>query len=299
MNSIMRKSIRIIIVLIITLSTTSSYGINNHENESETKESSPIYIETIGEGKPIVYLPGFTTPGSIWKETIENINLERESHLISYAGFNGNAPIEMPWYDSIKKSIIKYINDNELNEIIIIGHSMGGNLAVDIAAELPNRVSKIVIVDALSCMRELMMPNVPAESLQYESPYNTQLLEMDDEQFKDMATMMAKNMTFKTDKIDTLSNWIYEADRKTWVYGYTDLLKLDLRDTLSKIKCETLIVGASFPNKEVAKENFEKQYEKLTNKVIKMASNSKHFIMYDEPTWFYNTLNNFLANENK
>ncbi len=176
---------------------------------------------------------------------------------------------------------------------------MGGNLAVDIAAELPSRISKIVIVDALPCMRELMMPNVPAESIQYESPYNTQLLEMDDEQFKNMAAMMAANMTFNTDKIDTLSNWIYEADRKTWVYGYTDLLKLDLRDSLSKIKCEALIIGASFPNKEVAEENFEKQYEKLFNKVIKMASDSKHFIMYDQPEWFYSTLNNFLANERK
>jgi pimeloyl-ACP methyl ester carboxylesterase len=82
-------------------------------------------------------------------------------------------------------------------------------------------------------------------------------------------------------------------------HGYTDLLKLDLRDTLSEIKCETLIIGASFPYKEVAQENFEKQYEKLPNKVIKMASNSKHFIMYDQPEWFYNTLNNFLANERK
>lgn len=299
MNSIMKKSIRIIIVLVITLCTTSSYGTSNYQNEGKSKDSSPIHIETIGEGKPILYLPGFTSPGSVWKETIENINLKGESHLISYAGFNGNAPIEIPWYDSIKKSLIIYLIDKELVEVTIIGHSMGGNLAVDIAAELPNRVSKIVIVDALSCMRELMMPNVPAQSIQYENPYNNQLLEMGNEEFKDMATMMATNMTFNKDKIDTLASWIYESDRKTWVYGYTDLLKLDLRETLHKVKCETLIIGASFPNKDVARENFEKQYEKLTNKVIKMASDSKHFIMYDQPEWFYNTLNNFLANERK
>ena len=146
-------------------------------------------------------------------------------------------------------------------------------------------------------MRELMMPNVSAESLQYESPYNMQILEMDDDQFKEMAVMMAANMTFNSEKTDSLSKWIEEADRKTWAYGYTDLLKLDLRDTLSKIKCETLIVGASFPSKEIAENNFEKQYKNLPNKVIKMASNSKHFIMFDQPQWFYNTLNNFLANE--
>ena len=297
----MKKSIRIIIVLIITMSisTASSFGTSNYQNESETKNPSPIHIETIGEGKPILYLPGFTVPGSIWKETIKNLDLSRKSYLVSYAGFNGHAPIEMPWYDSIKKAIIDYVRENNLSEVLIVGHSMGGNLAVDIAAELPNSVSKIVIVDALPCMRELMMPNVSAESLQYESPYNMQILEMDDDQFKEMAVMMAANMTFNSEKKDSLSKWIEEADRKTWAYGYTDLLKLDLRDTLSKIKCETLIVGASFPSKEIAENNFEKQYKNLPNKIIKMASNSKHFIMLDQSQWFYSTLNNFLANESR
>jgi pimeloyl-ACP methyl ester carboxylesterase len=176
---------------------------------------------------------------------------------------------------------------------------MGGNLAIDIASELPNGVSEIVIVEALPCMREVMMPNVPAESLYYESPYNKQMLEMDEQQFKNMASMMASNMTLNKEKIDTLKNWILEADRKTWVYGYTDLLKLDLKNILSKVKCETLILGASFPDVKIAKENYDKQYANLLNKTIVMASNSKHFIMFDQPKWFYDTVNEFFASEQK
>jgi hypothetical protein len=30
-----------------------------------------------------------------------------------------------------------------------------------------------------------------------------------------------------------------------------------------------------------------------------MASNSKHFIMFDQPKWFYKTVNDFLVNEKK
>ena len=80
----MRKSIRIIIVLIITISvsTASSYATNNQQNRSESKDSSPIHIETIGEGKPILYLPGFTTPGSIWKETNELPRRKRTGYLM-------------------------------------------------------------------------------------------------------------------------------------------------------------------------------------------------------------------------
>ncbi len=115
---------------------------------------------------------------------------------------------------------------------------------------------------------------------------------MSDTQFKDVATNMAGFMTLKKEKAIILTKWILKADRKTYVYGYTDLLKLDLRDKLSAIKTKTLILGA-FPS-TIAKPDFEKQYTKLSNKTIEMASNSKHFIMFDQPTWFYTQSKYFL-----
>ena len=293
----MTKLIKVTFLLVFALIAVNSYATKKQINKEVVSE--PIIVETIGEGKPILFLPGFTVSGSIWKETVEKLNLERKSYLVSYAGFNGNAPIEMPWYSNIKNSIVKYIKDNNMTDIIIIGHSMGGNLAVEIASELPNDISKIIVVDALPCMREVMMPNVPAENLSYDSPYNKQLLNMTDKQFENIANMMSPNMTYKADKEAVLTNWMTAADRKTWVYGYTDLLKLDLRNILSKVKCETLILGASFPDVKMAEENYIKQYSLLDNKTIKMASKSKHYIMFDQPEWFYKTINNFLANDNK
>jgi len=293
----MKKLAKITILLLIAITTTNSFAVNTETYLHQTTETNPIIVETMGEGKPILYLPGFATPGAVWKETVENLNIERKAYLFSYAGFNGIEPIEMPWYASIKNAIIEYITDNKLSDIIIIGHSMGGNLAVDIAAELPNKISKIIIVEALPCMREVMMPNVPAESFQYNNPYNQQMIDMDEQQFKNMASMMASNMTLNEDKKEMLTNWIIQADRKTWVYGYTDLLKLDLRNTLKKVTCKTVILGASFPDVKIAKENYENQYSNLANKTILMATNSKHFIMFDQPEWFYKTANDFLTDE--
>lgn len=259
-------------------------------------QNKAIQTEVIGKGKPILFLPGFTTPGSIWKETITNLKTKREAHLISYAGFNKLKPIKMPWYSSIKKEIIAYIKDNNLKEIDIIGHSMGGTLAADIAAELPAIVNRIILVDALPCMRDVMMPGVSAENIQYESPYNKRMLAMDDAQFKSMASMMSANMTNNKAKIETITNWILEADRKTYVYGYTDLLKLDIRPELSKVNAKALILGAPTYG-DVGKENMEKQYTNLANKTIEMSPDSKHFIMFDQPEWFYKKVNAFLTSE--
>lgn len=283
------------LILAITLSITlQSFGFN----QSITHKSNAFTVTKTGQGDPMLFLPGFTTPGTIWEDTIDALKLNKTSYTFTYAGFNGNAPIEMPWYDTVKNEIIDYVKANKLQNIIVVGHSMGGNLAIDITIALPNQISKLIIVDSLPNMRAVMMPNVPAENLIYDSPYNQQMLNMNDEQFKGMANMMASNMTNTNTKIDTLAQWILEADRKTYVYGYTDLLKLDQTKILSTIKAKTLILGASFPSTDIAKANFEKQYSLLKNKTIEMATNSKHFIMFDQAEWFYSKVSTFISNEN-
>lgn len=254
-----------------------------------------IHIEKKGTGKPIIFLPGFACPGSVWDETVAQLPVGYAAHLISYAGFDGLAPIPMPWYDSLKVALINYIKKENLTSVYVVGHSMGGNLATDLAAELPEHCKKIMLVDALPCMRELMMPGVSASQIQYESPYNKQMLERSAEQIANYSKMMATNMTLDTVKARLISEWMQKADRTTFVLGYTDLLKLDLRESLHKIKCPVTVLGASFPTAEITKANFEKQYSNLTNKQIKIAANSRHFIMFDQPQWFYAELNSFLA----
>ncbi|WP_436516981.1 alpha/beta fold hydrolase [Ekhidna sp. To15] len=256
---------------------------------------SPIQVEKSGEGNPILFLPGFTTPGSVWNETIENLNGTYETHVVSYAGFNGLESIGTPWYAPIQEALIDYIKQEKLTNLTIIGHSMGGNLATDLAAAFDKELSGLILVDALPCMRDLMMPGVSASSLQYDSPYNNQMLNMPDDAFKNTALMMARNMTNSEDKVDLIAGWSIAADRKTYVYGYTDLLKLDLRPKLSDITTQTLILGASFPSKEMVLPNFEKQYANLENKTIEVADDSKHFIMFDQPEWLYSQINNYLA----
>ena len=120
------------------------------------------------------------------------------------------------------------------------------------------------------------------------------MLNMSTEDFAQMASGMSQNMTLDQTKATLLTDWAIQADRKTYVYGYTDLLKLDLRDKLSSIKARTIILGAAFPDRDVVRANYEKQYFNLKEKEIVMADNSRHFIMFDQPSWFYTQVNNLV-----
>lgn len=103
-----------------------------------------IVVEKNGAGTALLFLPGFSTPGTVWNETIENLDGNYESHIVSYAGFNGLSPIEFPWYEAVKKELVAYIKKEKLSDITLIGHSMGGNLAVDVAAALPGQIKGLV-----------------------------------------------------------------------------------------------------------------------------------------------------------
>lgn len=254
-----------------------------------------ITVEKTGNGKPILFLPGFTVPGSVWNETIQNLNGSWECHTVSYAGFNGTAPIDTPWYEPIRTQLIQYIQKEGLSNLTVIGHSMGGNLAVELASELPDQVTGLILIESLPCMLELVMPGVPASNIHYNSPYNNQILAMSPDEFREMVTKMCQSITSQKEKDDLLVNWSLQADRKTYVYGYTELLKLDLRDKLNQINLQTLILGGSFPSAEIERVNLEKQYVNLKNKEILNIEGSKHFIMFDQPVWLYAQINKYLS----
>jgi len=256
-------------------------------------QNPAIYTEVSGEGEVVLLLPGFTSPGAVWDATIENFEKQYQSIKVSYAGFNGLPAIEMPWYETIKNELIAYIEESKFDKVKIIGHSMGGTLALDIAAAIPDKISALVIVDALPCMRAVMMPGVPAEALQYESPYNQQVLNQTDSARKAMAFMMSSNMTLDEEKVAQLVEWNLAADLTTYVYGYTDLLKTDLRPVLSTIRSKTLVLAAPFPTKALVEQNLTAQFANLETKQIIIASNSRHFIMFDQPEWFYGQVNSF------
>lgn len=257
----------------------------------------PFQVSVEGKGQPILLLPGFTCTAEVWEETVASLSKDYECHVFTFAGFGNVPPIEKPWLPQIKTALSNYIEENALENSIVIGHSLGGTLALWLATEPNTPFEQIIVVDGLPAAGALMIPNYNNEDIAYDTPYNKQMLEMTAESFKFMAQQTAQNMMINNDKKELVTNWILQADRETYVYGYTDLLKLDLREDLAKIKIPVTILAATHPyGKEMAKLTYDNQYSKLLKYKIHFAENSAHFIMYDQPEWFMERLNKVLQN---
>lgn len=252
-----------------------------------------IQVNVTGSGSPIVFLPGFGCPGDVWNDIVEPFKANHECHTISYPGFTGIAAPDTMWYQTVIEQLNDYVTKHFDEKPILVGHSIGGTFAMELAIRKVN-CSKVILVDALPCIANVMMPGVPIETIQYDAPYNRNLLAMDATQFGNTIKQMTAFMVRKEDKKQVITDWVKQADRKTYTYGYTDLLKTDLRQSIASIEVPVLILAAVPFNLEQTEKIITDQFNQLPNKKIAYIENSAHFIMYDQPEWLISQIESFL-----
>ena len=244
-------------------------------------------VEVSGNGDPVLLFPGFACPGEIWKETVDRLSQTHQCHVFTFAGFGGVAPIDTPWFSTVKTDLITYVKQKGLKSPTLIGHSLGGTLALWLAAEETAMFKKVIVVDGLPGAIALMNPmHKKGDKIPYDSPQSKSQLEMDDAAFNQMTGQMVAYMSLNKDKHPLIAEWIKQADRKTYVYGYVDYLNTDLRDDIEKINIPVVVIGATFPSREMVEPNYHKQYEKLRGVKFEFIDNSAHFIMFDQPAAF-------------
>ncbi len=250
-------------------------------------ENQPIYVKVKGSGKPIMLIPGFTVPGESWDTLVNQLMKDYECHIVTLAGFGGKEAIEFPWLPKVNDALENYIQHNQLTDLKVIGHSLGGTIATWLASREKNQIVEIILVDALPATGALMIPNFNPENLVYDNPYSNQQLAMSETEFEQMAQGMAQGMSLNLETQKRIKDWMVLADRKTYVYGYTDYLKLDLREDLKSISIPVTIIAADKPyGKEIVTQTYQSQYANLAKYDLRIADNSAHFVMFDKPEWF-------------
>jgi len=276
-----------IFLILVTL-----YSLSTQAQET----NPPLHVEIIGKGKPVLLIPGFTVPGESWDTVFNQLKDNYECHVVTLAGFGGEKAIDFPWLPQINNALESYIKQNQLTNLTVIGHSLGGTVAIWLASRENHGISKIVLVDALPAAGAIMFPDFNPENLTYDSPFNNQLLAMNNSDFEQMAQGMAQGMSLNRQTQKRIKDWIMLADRKTYVYGYTDYLKLDLREDLKNISIPTTIIAVDKPfGKEIVTQTYQSQYANLLKYDLIIADNSAHFVMFDKPEWFIEQIQNILA----
>ncbi len=260
--------------------------------------SRAFTVSVTGNGQPIILIPGFSCSGDVWKETVAHLKDRYECHVLTIAGFAGVAPIDTPILKTVRNEIIQYVQAKKLFKPIIIGHSMGSFMGLWVSSTAPQLFGKLVCVDGMPFLSALSDPNANADSLKKNPMYNPEAAVKNFESLPDSGFIdnTAKALFWQvndTARAREIATWQYRSNRRTLGLALIELATTDLRKEIASISSPVLVLGSIYETKEKSYELIGQQFTQLPKAVIHVAD-SKHFIMYDQPTWFYNELDQFL-----
>jgi esterase len=107
-----------------------------------------LYSKIEGSGKPLLILHGFLGMSDNWKTLgTQYATLGYEVHMLDLRNHGRSFHSDIFNYEVMAEDILDYCQENNLQNIDIIGHSMGGKVAMLLATQHPELIHKLIVGD--------------------------------------------------------------------------------------------------------------------------------------------------------
>jgi pimeloyl-ACP methyl ester carboxylesterase len=257
---------------------------------AEAAEPTAFQVRVMGQGPSVIFIPGFTCPGSVWDATVDAIKADHQCHVITIAGFAGiPASGVEPILRGVRDQLIDYIHDKHLDRPVIVGHSMGGFLALWIGEREPALVGKLIVVDEPPFLGLYFDSDATVETTKpIAEKFKARMQNDTQEEFRIQNTAVLQRMIPSPEQANRLAEETGKSDPKVAGDAYYELLTSDLRPDLSKIESPVLIVSALLGKPEgVTNEEtmafVRAEYSGLKRAEFSFFDNAHHFVFFDEP----------------
>lgn len=271
-------------------------------NLTQASEYS-FHVEVKGSGQPILLIPGLSSAGTVWNETVAKYKDNYQTHVVTLAGFAGYEPMDLSggFLHPIKLELLGYIEKNKLETPIVIGHSLGGFIALLMAIERPKLFNKIIIVDSAPFFLALQNPHATEESAKAMADLSRKQMQgQSKELLAANLDMMLPAMILDKKNIQIAKKWGLNSDGQTVALAMYELMTTDLRKKIAVIESPVMLLGAWVAYKnygathESVESNYSNQYSKVKDFQIHLTDVGHHFIMWDDPEFYFNKLGAFL-----
>ena len=106
-----------------------------------------LNFRTLGPGDPLIVMHGVFGSSDNW-QTLGKVFAEKFKVYLVDLRNHGNSPHSDEFdYEVMVKDVVELMDDEGLNQSHILGHSMGGKVAMHLATQYPERINQLIVVD--------------------------------------------------------------------------------------------------------------------------------------------------------
>ena len=110
-------------------------------------ENKILHSKILGEGKPLLILHGYFGMSDNWKTLGNQFAENYQVHLIDQRNHGRSFHDSEFSYEVLVEDLFNYIKHHQLENVYLIGHSMGGKTAMLFAVTYPTLIEKLIVVD--------------------------------------------------------------------------------------------------------------------------------------------------------
>jgi pimeloyl-ACP methyl ester carboxylesterase len=257
-------------------------------------------VSVAGSGRAVILIPGLATTGAVWDSTVARLEDRYELHTLTLAGFGGPQALGEPFLPRVAAALAEYVEEQRLVKPVLVGHSLGGFVAFMAASESPDAFAGVVAVDGVPFLPALANPGAtPASQAQPAEDIKRLYRSMSREQYLTQTGLALSSMITAPADVERARTWASASDPSAVGVAVAEMMTTDLRDDAARITAPVLLVGALGAAPEAMRETFRAAYRSQVAAVprssVAFAERARHFIMLDDPSFFFSTLESFLT----
>ncbi|WP_339624847.1 alpha/beta fold hydrolase [uncultured Winogradskyella sp.] len=252
-----------------------------------------LHANILGEGRPFIILHGFLGMGDNWKTLAKQFSERNfQIHLIDQRNHGRSFHTEDFDYEIMAEDLKQYCDLNNLKNIILLGHSMGGKTAMLFATKYPSMVHKLLVADI---------------SPRYYPVHHDAILE-------GLSNLDFTQLKSRGEADKALSNYVTEAGTRMFLLKnlyWVEKGQLGLRINLDVLKAQVSEVGEALPihatfqketlflrgdrSEYIGEADASLIHRHFPKSEIITIANAGHWLHAENPKDFYTAVINFVS----
>lgn len=266
-------------------------------------------VQVVGQGRPLLLLAGLGCSGAVWDQTVARYAQSYQCHVVSLAGFAGQAPVAGPLLATARQELLAYVAQQRLHRPALLGHSLGGFLALELAAAAPAQFSQVIVLDALPFGVAAAQPQLTEAQVRQATPtpaaLGQQFASLPAAQFAQLQRQLLAPTVADTAHLRQLLAERLASDPAALGSATAEMLQTDLRPQLPRLAMPVLVLGSDATARLLlqkpaaspaeCRQAYAAQYAAVPHLTLEMHSTARHFLQYDAPAWYFQQLDRVLA----
>jgi len=260
-------------------------------------EQGLLHYETIGRGQPVILLHGWINSWAVWRDLMLTLSKtgQYRVYALDFWGFGDSSKAtrgKTPTFqiNSYVNMVTQFMERLGIQRAPIVGHSMGGTVALQFALTYPQQTTRVGIVGSPITGRTLhpflqLAGYGSIARLIWRFPFMLHII---------MRILLAQD---SPEVRGMISQDVQRTTLESFFRSIGDLRDTDLRETLPNLNMPALGIFGARDN-IVSPQNAETLVEKVPGAQIRMMTRSRHFPMSDEPAHFVSAVMDFLDSGN-